>query len=170
MQEIWKDIQGFENLYKVSTDGRIKARTGKIIKPYNNGFGYLTVHLYKDGESHSRKIHRLVAEAFISNPERKPQVNHIDGDKSNNHVDNLEWATQSENMQHAYSNGLRQKLKQRVAQIEITTKKPINVYKSTSEAEKATGIRHEYISCACRYKKTAGGFIWEYKESLKAGI
>lgn len=169
-KEQWKAIKGFEKLYEICADGRIKARSGKIIRPYDNGVGYLTVHLYKNGERHTRKIHRLVAEAFISNPERKPQVNHIDGNKANNHVDNLEWATQSENMRHSYSNGLRAKHRRSVVQIEITTKKIIRVYKGASEAERATGIKHEYISSACRYDKTVGGYKWQYKETLKVGI
>lgn len=96
--EIWKDIQGYDGLYQVSNIGRVKSlnysRTGKekILKPCKAN-GYLQVYLYKEGKSKMYKIHRLVAMAFIPNPDNLPCVNHIDEDKSNNCEDNLEWCT-----------------------------------------------------------------------------
>lgn len=167
-QEQWKAIKGFKE-YQISTDGRVKARSGKILTPNDNGFGYLHIHLMKDGKPHAKKIHRLVAEAFIDNPEQKPQVNHIDGNKANNSLDNLEWTTQSENMKHAYINGLRSKTRRQVVQIELATNKQLKIYKGPRAAERATGIKHEYICFACRSNTKAGGYKWQYKEALKAG-
>ena len=106
--EIWRDVVGYEGLYNVSDFGRVKSfHNGKIIirKPaFSNG--YLKVSLCKDGSIRTHKIHTLVAKAFIPNPENKPSVNHIDGNKTNNCVENLEWSTQTENMQHASQIGL----------------------------------------------------------------
>ena len=168
-QEQWKAIKGFEE-YQISTDGRVKARSGKILAPNDNGFGYLHVHLMKDGKPHAKKIHRLVAEAFIDNPEQKPQVNHIDGNKANNSLDNLEWTTCSENMKHACANGLHIKRAKAVVQINIITKSVINTYKHANDAERATGINHTQILNACKKNKTTGGYLWEYQDNLKVGI
>lgn len=119
MQEIWKDIQGYEGLYQVSNWGKVKSLThkvkykdgrnithkGKTLKPriYNNYYG---VVLYKE-RNKAYLIHRLVAETFIKNPLNKKQVNHIDGNRKNNNVSNLEWVTASENQIHAIKTGLR---------------------------------------------------------------
>ena len=109
--EIWKDIVGYEGLYKVSNFGRIKSfsrrgTTKKILKPWINRQGYLIVDLCKNSKSKHFPIHRLVATAFIQNPENKPEPNHEDGNKFNNHVSNLKWVTKSENIQHAMNSGL----------------------------------------------------------------
>lgn len=117
--ELWKDIQGFEGLYQVSNYGRVKllehtftTKTGKVctvpgkIKKPSNVKGYCHVVLDACGKVKNISVHRLVARAFIPNPDNKPQVNHIDGNKKNNHVDNLEWVTGEENIQHAFDTGL----------------------------------------------------------------
>ena len=104
--EYWKDIQGFAG-YQVSNHGRIKNnKTGKILKPYLTR-GYLRVSLYNDSGRKCKLVHRLVAEAFLPNPENKSDVNHINGCKTDANVCNLEWVSASENMAHAHSNGLR---------------------------------------------------------------
>lgn len=101
--EIWKDIKGYEGRYQVSTLGRIKSLVSyfgtheKIMKGQPVWTGYLRVCLVKDGKSKMHTIHRVVAETFIPNPQNKPIVNHIDGDITNNCVDNLEWVTFKEN-------------------------------------------------------------------------
>lgn len=115
----WKDIQGYEGLYQVSNLGEVrslkyKGRNNiKILKGASDKDGYRRVALFdKEKCRKEYRIHRLVAEAFIPNPENKPQVNHIDGNKINNKSDNLEWATQEENMQHAYKMGLKVQTKE----------------------------------------------------------
>lgn len=105
--EIWKqtDIPG----YHISNLGRLKGRSGKILKTKPNHNGYHTMCLKpngRKGKCECIRIHILVAKAFIPNPDNKPQVNHIDGNKNNNRADNLEWCTNQENMIHAYRHGL----------------------------------------------------------------
>ena len=105
--ETWRDIKGYEGLYQVSNYGRVKSLIkGIILKPKVCKTGYLCVGLWKDGKQKWMLIHRLVTQTFIPNPVNKPQVNHIDGVKSNNVVYNLEWVTSSENNQHAVNTGL----------------------------------------------------------------
>lgn len=107
--EIWKPIAGYEELYHESNYGRTKSfwkGKAKILNPSMRR-DYLCVTLSKDNKPKHFQVHRLVAQAFVPNPEGKPQVNHIDGCKFNNFVGNLEWATQSENQQHAVDTGLR---------------------------------------------------------------
>lgn len=104
--EIWKDIEENPN-YQVSNHGRVKNKhTDRILKPRGAVNDYKQVCLYKDGIGVNRRVHRLVAKAFIPNYAEELQVNHIDGNKSNNYLDNLEWVTRLENMKHAYDNGL----------------------------------------------------------------
>jgi hypothetical protein len=122
MEEIWKDIDGYIGLYQVSNLGRIKSlarivnhsrsngtyiRTEKILKAGDNNNGYPSVSLHKDGKRKLYLVHRLVAIAFIANPENKCDVNHINGIKSDNNLSNLEWNTRRENIQHAYDTRLR---------------------------------------------------------------
>jgi len=108
--EIYKDVHGYNGLYQVSNMGNVRRMKktgnqhpiGMILKPYITSRGYTRVQLFRDGEKRNHFIHRLVAEVFIENPLNKSQVNHIDGDKSNNTVMNLEWSTPSENGKHSY--------------------------------------------------------------------
>lgn len=107
MQEIWKDIKDFEGMYQVSNLGRVRSvdrfdntgrlRKGKIKAPQDNGYGYKIVQMHKDGKQKTSRVHRLVATAFIENPDNKPEVHHIDADTSNNAVENLAWVTSKEN-------------------------------------------------------------------------
>ncbi len=116
--EIWKDIEEFKGYYQVSNLGRVKSIERKFfngkgmqtqpekikdIQTQPNGYRYANLH--KDGKNHTRRIHRLVAQAFIPNTESKPDVNHIDGDKANNVINNLEWATKKENIRHMIKSG-----------------------------------------------------------------
>ena len=109
----WRDIKGYEGYYKISDTGLVKSlarhciHKDKILSQGNNGKGYLFVGLSKKGKVKRFYIHRLVAESFLPNRGRKPEVNHKDGNKSNNFVSNLEWVTGKENKQHAVKIGLR---------------------------------------------------------------
>jgi hypothetical protein len=108
--EIWKDIVGYDGAYKVSSLGKIKSYKKDvpiILKPGKDKDGYLQVSLSKNGKASMRKIHRKVTETFINNTFNKKCVNHINGIKGDNRVENLEWCTHKENTQHALNNGLR---------------------------------------------------------------
>lgn len=114
MDEIWKDILGYEGKYKISNLGKIFSvkklgsggdRTGRIMKLKIDKNGYCYINLFNAAKRRTFKIHRLVALHFISNGDNKPQVNHIDFDRKNNRVDNLEWCTSSENHKHTWING-----------------------------------------------------------------
>ena len=112
--EIWRDVIGYEGLYMVSNMGRLKSNIwngGRLINPCLHTGGYLIVGLYKNGRRKIYYVHVLVAQAFIANSESKSQVNHIDADKTNNRVENLEWVTQKENIRHSWQLGLRRCIK-----------------------------------------------------------
>ena len=113
MEEVWKDVVGYEDYFTISNHGRLFGkRSGRVLKWTKTEKGYLA-HATRLGGRKSKAIllraHRLVADAFIENDCGRPEVNHIDGDKTNNHVDNLEWVTKSENALHAYDTGLNNK-------------------------------------------------------------
>jgi hypothetical protein len=101
-KEIWKTIATIPN-YEVSTLGRVRGSKGILCRGSHK---YHSVDLYANGKRFSRYVHRLVAETFIPNPDNKGEVNHINGVKDDNRVENLQWSTRSENMKHAYDNGL----------------------------------------------------------------
>lgn len=104
MKEEWRPVVGYEDRYEVSNQGRVRNSKGLIMKPSLHRDGYLWIGLVSKTMPYNVSVHRLVAKAFLPNPENKPTVNHKDGCKTNNQVDNLEWATYSENVRHAYAN------------------------------------------------------------------
>lgn len=107
MSETWKDVQGYSN-YEVSDKGRVRSKRGVLKTRLNRG-GYFILTLCKQNHKYTKKPHRLVAEAFLPHVQENREVNHKDGDKQNNEVDNLEWVSRSENIKHAYSKGLMDK-------------------------------------------------------------
>lgn len=154
--EEWRDIAGYEGLYQVSNLGRVKSlnygRTGKekCLKPKYNGFGYLQARLCKNGETNYQYIHRLVLEAFVPNPETKPEVDHINRDRTDNRLENLRWVTSRENKDNGVSKSI----------LCIETGK---IYPSTMEAERQTGVNRANVISCCRGRyKTAGGYHWKY--------
>ncbi len=157
-KEIWKDIEGFEGRYAVSTFGNVKSlkfagRVGeRNLKPGIGSTKYYLVSLIKNKKGHTKKVHRLVGLAFIPNPENKPQLNHLDGNKLNNHVSNLEWATNQENCQHAFDTGLN---KIYPHQIDLLIKRTIErcsikvidssngkIYNSVKDAARENGMEY----------------------------
>ena len=135
----WKEIQGFEGLYKISNEGKIYSnKINAIMKTYINNNGYECVQLTKNKKRKHFLVHRLVAKAFIPNIDNKPQVNHIDGNKANNRVENLEWYTNSENQIHAYKNGLNRSKKKQCTINGID-------YESITEAANQLGVSRATI-------------------------
>ena len=176
--EIWKEIKGFEGLYSISNLGNIRSHYNGstkllVLKPKKNG--YVCAQLSRSGVITNVRVHRLVALEFIDNPENKQYVNHIDGVKDNNNVNNLEWATPSENDLHAYSKGLRVSPKVwsgktgadhsrsvKISQFD-TARNFIKNFDSVTEAENETGTAHQNIVKVCQGKRQlAGGYKWEY--------
>lgn len=177
MEEIFKDIVGYEGKYMVSNKGRVisldyqNTKTKKVLTPVKHHSGYLFVHLGKDK---IRLVHVLVAKAFIPNPLQKACVNHIDGDKSNNCVENLEWVTHKENMEHAIRTGLRDPRKNNAHSGGMNhNSKPIYQYSKDGELIR----RWDCVSDAARYFgcrpgtisnnatgriKSVCGFVWKY--------
>ena len=171
MQEIWKDIPNF-NGYQASDKGFIfSKKRNKILIPHPNEKGYLRVCLHVKGKSTTQKVHRLVALTFLENPNNLPEVNHKDGNKLNNRVDNLEWCTHTHNMREAFKNNLIPPRKsnngsfptKKVLQFDLDGKL-INTYESLSEASKISGIGFRNLSRYCKNQRTCKNYIWRYAD------
>ena len=171
MQEIWKDIPNYEGLYQVSNLGRVKStpickhKKPRILKniPRN---GYFSVILCDGKTQKNVFVHRLVAECFVPNPENKPIVNHIDGNKSNPHFSNLEWCTQKENVNHAILNNSLVSIRagRHIKQFD-TEGHLISRWNSVSDASQTLNLKSKTIyNCLSGQKKTAYGFVWKYED------
>ena len=196
MNEIWKPVLNHESYYEISNLGNVLSlervieyeyptKSGTIIKrsfkkskrlkTHINNAGYYTTDFQVDKIKETVAIHRLIAEAFIPNPENKPTVNHKDGIKTNIAISNLEWATYSENNKHAVDTGLRQSpwtdkfgadnpRSKPVIQYDKAWNK-INDFANAREAQRITGINYKHISSCCLgNRSTHGGYKWEYKK------
>ena len=168
MEEEWKPIKGYEGLYEVSNTGKIKSfQRGKIriLYPRKTPRGYLHVILSKNKVNKDLRVHRLVASAFIPNPLNKPEVNHIDGNKDNNNVDNLEWATRGENMNHAVKMGLcDERIKKRSCPVIVFDMDGnfIGKFSSQTMAAKYLGVGRSSISeTLCGKREIACGYRFE---------
>ena len=166
MDEIWKDIEDYEGIYQVSNLGRVKrTNTNRILKGSKDKGGYLVVNLYKNSILSNKKIHRLVAEAFIPNTENKPQVNHIDEDKTNNMILNLNWMTAKENLNHGTHNERVSKtLSIPIIATNLKTGESTEFY-GVRECARQLGLDPSHITkvLKCRRNHT-GGYTFKYKE------
>lgn len=183
-EEIWRDAVGYEGYYQVSNLGRVRSLDryvnhwphgeqlikSRLLKQNNDGRGYNVVTLCKNGTKTTHRVHRLVAEAFIPNPNAYPCINHKDEDKTNNMADNLEYCTVKYNSNYGTRNNrLGEKLTNRPDESKSVLQftldgEFVNEYPSMAEAQRQTGIDSGNISSCCRgdrYKST-GGYIWKY--------
>ena len=185
--EDWRDVIGYEGLYQVSSYGRVKhlphihhrsksfVVAESICTMHKQNMGYYVVDLYKENKRKTKLVHRLVAEAFVSNPGGLKVVNHIDSNRANNHISNLEWCTHSHNAKWSYdTNNRREKMNWKRGKyhykskpVFMLNKKGIKLqrFDSIIDAENATGVNNSLIvACLKKRNKTAGGYIWEYAE------
>lgn len=188
MEEIWKDIKGYEGLYQVSNNGSVRSLNrlvkhsgtfervapGRIIKQHQDINGYMYVGLHSLGKSKQHKVHRLVAVAFIENKDNKPEINHLDENKKNNHKENLAWSTRTENekwgtkhqrcVKHTDYNAIKEKNSKSVCQISQTGEM-IKTWNSLAEIHRELGYSAGDISMCCngKYTKPLYGCFWKYK-------
>lgn len=173
MIEIWKDIEGYEGIYQISSHGRVRSLDrenyagnnsfrkikGKILKLQDNGKGYLIKILWNKSKYEARYIHRLVAEAFIENPNGYSQINHIDEDKYNNYLNNLEWCT------HAYNQEYSKTYKKAgIKNSKIVINEKGEEFPSARDAAKTLGLNDRAISQSIKKKHKCGGLKWMYKK------
>lgn len=154
-------IKGYEN-YEVTCSGEvINTKTGRVLKHCKDSNGYLCVNLSENGKKKKFLIHRLVAQAFIPNPDNLPEVNHKDEDKTNNYVDNLEWCTHEYNINY----GTRNK---RVAKTVLQLRKDgslVRIWPSTIEIQRKNKFNNAHISACCRGERhSAYGYKWCYAD------
>ena len=160
--EEWRDVVGYEGYYQVSNEGRVKSfkwNKERFLKPSMDKDGYLLVTLCAGGKPKTLKVHRLVCEAFHENPDNKPQVNHINEDKTDNRACNLEWCTCKQNVNHGSRN---ERVSKPVGQYSLDGKL-IKLWPSAIAVQRQAGFSQGNISQVARGKhKQAYGYIWRY--------
>ena len=161
-----KPIKDFENLYLIYDDGKVwSIKRRRFLKYEINNAGYARVALYKNDKIVHKFVHRLVAEAFIPNPENKPYVNHKDGVRYNNRIENLEWVTPSENTQHAVDTGLIGLQRSRAVRQYSLMGVWLMSFDSATEASRQTGAQQSKITDCCKgNRRTAGNYQWRYED------
>lgn len=172
MGEKWKQIDGFCGMYEVSNHGNIRSvRTGKTMKLAVTKHGYNQISFRTDGKKKNAFVHRLVAEAFIPNPEKKREVNHKNGIKTDNRAENLEWVSRGENQHHAYDVGLRNAMNEEHNQMVVIAIKAISgeseEYSSQNEASRRLGINQGSIARSIKTGRRAGGYKFLKKRENK---
>lgn len=187
--EIWKDVKGTDSNYQISNEGRVKSIDRVIqtsnnsrhyethmLKPYLNTAGYWMVTIKINGEWKKCRVHRLLAEAWIPNPDNKPCIDHINGNRSDNRIENLRWCTYKENSNFAiahdrlvesHSNQTNEQLMKTVQQFTLEGEL-VAEYKSSKEAADAVGCTRNAITKACRNNEKVKGYVWKYKEEEDA--
>lgn len=171
--ELWKEYPGSKE-YLISSYGRVKtAKTGRILTPCVDARGYERIALFKHDRNRRFKVHRLVAETYIPNTENKPQVNHKDGNKRNNRVDNLEWATNAENFEHSVQNDLRKGHREycenkKVAVVATNVQNGEEIYFDSITAAKVA-LKTNHVQEVLKGKREqAKGFTFRYAEGGEA--
>lgn len=183
MKEIWKPIKGYEGYYEISSYGRLRSCDRIIVQGKNflhlkgrfmcpsicRSTGYYITTLSRNGIKKRKLLHRLIAKAFIPNPDNKPMIDHINGVRTDNGIENLRWCTNRENLTFPIASENRIKCKapisKKVAQIDRYTQKVIKVFRSTGEVHRQLGFKSPNISRCCRGEKpTAYNYIWRYVE------
>lgn len=174
--EKWKKIKNWD-IYEISNCGNVRSisrkdkvnriKTNRLLKKNINNFGYEYVSFYYNGKSQKKLVHRLVAEAFLPKSEEKNIINHKDGNKLNNCVDNLEWCTQKENIIHSWNNKLSHRTRcKKIRQYDLKNNF-IKEYNAVMDAERETKINNSKIVACCKNhygRKSAGGYIWRYAD------
>ncbi len=165
-KEIWRAVEGYEGLYEVSNLGNVRnIKKGKIMSQWKCKCGYWFVGLNRNGKQKFYKVHRLVAEAFIPNPNNKPQVDHINGDKNENYEWNLRWATASENVRNpnTYDKLVKRIFETRTPVRAIRNGKVIYFFSSITEAAKrVNGLPGNICNALKGKQKSSYGLQWEY--------
>lgn len=165
--ETFVEIEGFEN-YEVSNLGKVRnIKSGRLLKPWIIQSGYLGLCLYENNKRKNLLLHKIIATAFIDNPEEKPCVNHIDENKLNNDLSNLEWCTVRENNMHGTrTKRAAEKHFKKVIQLDLNDN-VLNEFESIKQAERETGIYATSISACCNGKrKSAGKYKWRKNERI----
>lgn len=160
--ERWLPIKGYPN-YEVSNYGRIKSlKHNKVLKPYDNGRGYDLVDLFLESKRTTKKVHRIVADTFFDGDHENYEVNHIDGNKKNNFIGNLEWCTKSENLRHAYAIGLKQTPKYHPKQRKVRIVENGETFATLNEcARHIRGQSCHIAACLDGRRKTHKGYHFE---------
>ena len=163
--EEWKEISGTAGMYEISSYGRLWSNiTHKFLKTYVNSDGYLLATFPINGVKKRRTMHRLVAEAFIPNPGEKPQINHIDANRTNNRIDNLEWCTPSENTLHSFKIGTSKRYPHHEKAVVRSDGKR---YNSMCEAARDINVPYSYIRDVCNgTQKTTRGYGFRRVEGV----